>query len=32
MVAQIEGYMWMQRRRLVAAGEGDGGKGIIISR
>jgi len=29
MVAQVEGYVWMWRRRLAAAGEGGGGGGII---
>jgi len=29
MVAQVEGYVWMRRQRLTAAGEGDGGGGII---
>jgi len=32
MVAQVEGYVWMWRRRLAAAGEGGGGGGIIGAR
>ena len=33
MVAQVEDYVWMQRRWLAAAGEGGGGGGGgIISR